>query len=84
MTHESTNVPMTGTAGGRLSTRAETKRLPLANPSDHLARFPNARPSTIAHLIARERMTERLRKEVAASKRGSLLRRLWPSWVWRW
>lgn len=51
---------------------------------DHLRRFPHARPSTLAALIARAIMAERLRKEIAAERKRSLLRRIWPSWAWRW
>lgn len=38
------------------------------NAPQHLQRYPNARPSTIAYLIKRDETTERLRKEVAMSR----------------
>lgn len=37
--------------------------------SEHLRRYPNARSSTVKSLIAKEETTNRLRKEVAATRR---------------
>lgn len=37
--------------------------------SDHLKRFPNARPSTLAHLELRSRKTEQLRQEVEVARK---------------
>lgn len=38
-------------------------------PAQHLTRYPQARSSTVAYLIAREQKTEQLRKEIAARRR---------------
>ena len=35
----------------------------------HTIRYPHARPTTLAYLEKRDEMTERLKKEIAASKR---------------
>jgi hypothetical protein len=43
--------------------------------SAHLSKYPNARSSTLAHLIVFERKTEELRREVRA-KRNPILRLL--------
>ncbi|WP_157895501.1 hypothetical protein [Rhizobium sp. LCM 4573] len=40
--------------------------------NDHLKRYPNARPSTLADLARREETTERLRKEIEAQKRAKV------------
>lgn len=37
--------------------------------SDHIKRYPNARPSTIAFIALRNERTEQLRAEIEASKR---------------
>lgn len=37
-------------------------------PAQHLTRYPGCRSSTLIHLIQKEKMTERLRKEVEARK----------------
>jgi hypothetical protein len=52
----------------------------------HLKRYPNARTSTVAYLIERDRMIQQLRKEVQAEARRKFFKRLasWPKWVWRW
>lgn len=51
---------------------------------DHLRRFPNARPSTIAALVERDRTHAKLRAEVLKLRRKERIKRaLWPSWVWR-
>ena len=47
--------------------------------SKHLAHYPHARSSTLSGIIARERMTEQLRKEVAAKKRRELWSRVWKA-----
>jgi hypothetical protein len=44
--------------------------------TNHLKRYPNARPSTVAYLMRRDAVTEQLRKETAKPKR--------PWWMfWR-
>lgn len=57
------------------------------NALDHLRRYPNARPSTIAALVERERTHAKLRAEVLKLRRKERIdrikRALWPSWVWR-
>ncbi|WP_156953462.1 hypothetical protein [Aquamicrobium defluvii] len=57
------------------------------NALDHLRRYPNARPSTIAALVERERTHAKLRAEVLKLRRkeriARIKRALWPSWVWR-
>lgn len=47
----------------------------MRTAAEHVRAFPNCRSTTLANLIAKERMTEQLRKEVAA-KRSPLVR-LW-------
>jgi hypothetical protein len=37
-------------------------------PAKHLAKFPHARPSTVAYLIKRDTVTEQLRREIAQSR----------------
>ncbi|WP_210240422.1 hypothetical protein [Mesorhizobium sp. B1-1-2] len=56
------------------------------NAANHLKRYPNARTTTVAYLIERDRITQQLRSEVAAEARRKLVKRLttWPKWVWRW
>ena len=44
-------------------------------PAQHLTRYPQARSSTVAYLIAREQKTEQLRKEIAARRRRELFAR---------
>jgi hypothetical protein len=58
----------------------------MTTANDHLKRYPNARTSTVAYLIERDRITQQLRKEVAAEARRRIFKRLtsWPKWVWRW
>lgn len=41
--------------------------------SAHLSRYPNARASTLAYLIEREKMTVRLKREVRAMR--------WRKWL---
>ncbi len=58
------------------------------NALDHLRRYPNARPSTIAALVERERTHAKLRAEVLKLRRKERLARIkkalrWPHWVWR-
>lgn len=58
------------------------------NALDHLRRYPNARPSTIAALVERERTHAKLRAEVLKLRRKERIARIkkalhWPSWVWR-
>jgi len=43
---------------------------------DHIRRYPNARPSTLACLAERERMSEQLRAEVLALRRKERVERL--------
>lgn len=38
-------------------------------PAQHLTRYPQARSSTLAYLIEREKVHDRLRKEIAARRR---------------
>lgn len=38
------------------------------NASDHLRRYPNARPSTLAYLIRRDQKTDQLRREINDAK----------------
>jgi len=45
----------------------------MTTASEHARRYPNCRSATLAHLIAKERTTDQLRREVAA-KRNPLLR----------
>lgn len=40
----------------------------MTTASEHIRRYPNARTSTLAHLIEREKMTKRLRREVQAKR----------------
>lgn len=59
------------------------------NALDHLRRFPNARPSTIAALVERERTHAKMRAEVLKlrrQKRIDTIKRVirWPAHVWRW
>lgn len=60
---QSPNVPIVGAASGER--KALIRRSPVAN---HLQRYPNARTTTLAHLIEREKKSEQLRREVAASQ----------------
>lgn len=58
------------------------------NALDHLRRYPNARPSTIAALVERERTHAKLRAEVLKLRRKERIARIkkalrWPDWVWR-
>lgn len=58
------------------------------NALDHLRRYPNARPSTIAALVERERTHAKLRAEVLKLRRKERFARIkkalrWPDWVWR-
>lgn len=57
------------------------------NALDHLRRYPNARPSTIAALVERDRTHAKLRAEVLKLRRkerfARIKRALWPDWVWR-
>lgn len=46
----------------------------MTTASEHIRRYPNARTSTLAHLIVREKMTAQLRREVRA--KHNPLRRL--------
>lgn len=48
---------------------------------DHLRRFPNARPSTLAYLEKRAETTEQLRREIAENQKKR--RRSWLFWIWR-
>lgn len=47
----------------------------------HLTRFPHARKSTLETLSKRDQTTERLKKEIAASRRRKVLS--WLTWIWR-
>lgn len=56
---------------------------------DHIKRYPSARTATIAYLTERDKLHEKLRREVLAKQRRDLFAKLkrgalWPSWVWRW
>jgi hypothetical protein len=42
----------------------------------YLQRYPNARPSTIAHLLKKEQVTEQLRRELGMPKRKSFWQRI--------
>jgi hypothetical protein len=44
--------------------------------SEYLQRFPKARPSTIAHLLKKEQVTEQLRRELGMPKRKSFWQRI--------
>jgi hypothetical protein len=43
---------------------------------DHINRYPNARPSTLAYLAERERLHEQMRAELAKLRRKEKLERL--------
>jgi len=45
----------------------------MRTAAEHVRAFPNCRSTTLANLIAKERMTAQLQREVAA-KRNPLLR----------
>jgi hypothetical protein len=45
-------------------------------PTDYIAKYPNARPSTIAHLLKKEQVTEQLRRELGMPKRKSFWQRI--------
>lgn len=38
------------------------------NPADHIRKYPNARPSTVAYLMRRDAVTEQLRRETKQAK----------------
>ncbi len=46
----------------------------------HLSKYPNARSSTVAYLIQRDKITQQLRNEVAAEARRKLFARLFGWW----
>ena len=48
----------------------------------HLKRFPQARPTTLAYLIERDKITQQLRNEVAAEARRKLFAKLF-GWMVR-
>lgn len=50
--------------------------------SSHLKRFPQARPTTLAYLIERDKITQQLRNEVAAEARRKLFAKLF-GWMVR-
>lgn len=57
----------------------------MKSAADHLQKFPNARPSTIAFIERRNAMLEKLKSEIEASRRpalASIIHRL-KSWLWR-
>lgn len=55
-----------------------------ASALSHLERYPGARPSTISNLIARDRMNDQLRAEVARINRqkriDAIKRAFWTVW----
>ncbi len=62
---------------------------PRASALSHLKRYPHARPETLSYLAERDRVTEKLRREIEQKKRRERFDRikrvfLWPSYVWRW
>ena len=50
------------------------------NVQDHLAKYPNARSSTISYLVQRDKITQQLRNEVAAEARRKLFAKLFGWW----
>lgn len=50
--------------------------------SSHIKRYPNARTSTIAYLVERDKITQQLRNEVAAEARRKLFAKLF-GWMRR-
>lgn len=46
---------------------------------DHLRKYPYARPSTVAYLIERDKITQELRRGL---EKPSLLKKL-LGWIWR-
>lgn len=49
---------------------------------DHIRRYPNARPSTLAYLAERERLHEQMRAELAKLRRKGKLERLKRVFTW--
>lgn len=83
MTTLFTNAPIPGAASNGLVNQRPKSSSLLAN---HLQKYPNARSSTLAHFIERERVEANLRGYVEAKRRAARREHmwsfLWPIWLW--